>query len=70
MAVSIVNTNILKHPLNWLVIWSMILVFAFTVHLIVAWWEGRHPGVASGPTVSAGPGTSTNTVDPTAAPGS
>lgn len=49
----IVNLNLVKHPLNWLVIWSMVLVLFFTVHLIQSHITGIHPANAG-----AGPGTS------------
>jgi len=50
---SIVNTNVLKHPMNWLVIWSMLLVAFFVGHLLISYFNGKHPGSSN----AAGPGT-------------
>lgn len=58
----VVNTKLLSHPLNWLVVWSMLLVLAYLGHLVISFVTGQHPGAvrASDPTEGiAGPGTDT-----------
>lgn len=55
----IVNKNILKHPLNWLTLWSMALLAFYVGHLLLSAINGEHPGAVSGSTSEgiAGPGT-------------
>lgn len=52
----------MRHPLNWLTVWSMVFVAAYVGHLIVAFANGRHPADpnAASPNSKenvAGPGT-------------
>jgi len=58
----IVNTRIMKHPLNWVTIWSMVLLMAYVGHLLISFFNGRHPGDSAAGTAAttenvAGPGT-------------
>ena len=55
----VVNFTIMKHPLNWLVIWSMVFILFFVGHLLISYFNGKHPGaVGSDPaTGDGGPGT-------------
>lgn len=58
----LVNTRLMRHPLNWLTVWSMVFVAAYVGHLIVAFANGRHPADpnAASPNSKenvAGPGT-------------
>lgn len=57
---SIINTRLMSHPLNWLIIFSMLFVLMFTGHLLISFFTGQHPGAdATAPTAPAGPGTAT-----------
>jgi hypothetical protein len=50
----------MSHPLNWLIIFSMLFVLMFTGHLLISFFTGQHPGAdATAPTAPAGPGTAT-----------
>lgn len=54
---SLVNTNLLRHPLNWLTIWSMFLILFYVAHLIMHAANGSHPGTSmSGSTSTEGAG--------------
>lgn len=55
----IVNPTLMKHPLNWLTLWSMAFLLFYVGHLLIAYFSGYHPGaVGSGNTQGiAGPGT-------------
>jgi len=65
----IINTNLLRHPLNWLTIWSMVFIMCYVGHLLIAFVEGRHPGAPAGSNISdgaAGPGTDDSRIYPAA----
>jgi hypothetical protein len=59
------NTRLLSHPVNWLVLWSMALVAFYIGHLLVCFFYGVHPGapqVLNGNGIGvAGPGTADTT---------
>lgn len=57
----IVNTRLLSHPVNWLVVWSMLFMLWYVIHLLTSYVQGRHPGAppASSSENIAGPGTDT-----------
>lgn len=38
----IVNTELMKNPLNWLTIWAMILIAAVAGHFILTWAGVSH----------------------------
>lgn len=42
----IVNTSLMKSPVNWLIVWSVLLVAGYTAHLILSHYNGTHPGEA------------------------
>ena len=55
-----VNTRLLGHPLNWLVVWSMLFIMFYLGHLLISFFTGQHPGTipVSGTYEGvAGPGT-------------
>lgn len=56
---SIVNSRVLAHPLNWITVWSMALILFYVVHLLTAYVQGRHPGKPATDSTegAAGPGT-------------
>jgi len=65
----ILNLNLMRHPMNWLVLWSMALVFGYLLHLLTAAWNGTHPGVVgSGASANingpGGPGTTADASNP------
>jgi hypothetical protein len=35
-----VNMELLSHPMNWVVVWFMALVWLFAIHFIVQGWTG------------------------------
>jgi len=35
----IVNTELMKHPLNWLIVWTMLLIAAIAGHLAMKWFS-------------------------------
>lgn len=55
----VVNTSIMRHPLNWLTLWSMAFILFYVGHLLISYFEGRHPGAIAGSSSEgiAGPGT-------------
>lgn len=58
----VLNTKLLSHPLNWLVVWSMLLIVAYLGHLMIAFFSGQHPGAVAVNNATedvAGPGTDT-----------
>lgn len=58
----VVNAKLLSHPLNWLIVWSMLLIAAYTAHLLIAFFNGKHPGAVQIKNTTedvAGPGTDT-----------
>lgn len=38
------NWSLLKNPLNWFVVWTMLLIAGYTAHLILSHYQGVHPG--------------------------
>jgi hypothetical protein len=40
------NTRLLSHPMNWLVLWSMALIVFFVGHLLLCHFYQVHPGDA------------------------
>lgn len=40
------NFSLLKHPVNYLVVWSVLLVAGYTAHLVLSHYSGSHPGEA------------------------
>jgi hypothetical protein len=59
MISKIINPRLLAHPVNWLTVWSMVIMFVYVVHLLTHFVKGTHPGSSQTATVSsvAGPGT-------------
>lgn len=60
---TLVNTKLLAHPLNWLTLWSMALVVFFVGHLLISYFNGTHPGLTVTATGAGtvGPGTADTT---------
>ena len=62
------NTALLKHPMNWLTLWSMGLIIFFLGHLLISFFHGVHPGAPRGMMNGngvTGPGTEDTTASAT-----
>jgi hypothetical protein len=55
----VVNTALMRHPINWLTFWSMAFLAFYVGHLLISYFSGRHPGEIAGSKTEgiAGPGT-------------
>jgi hypothetical protein len=55
----LLNMNLMRHPLNWLTLWSMAFILFYVGHLLISYFNGVHPGQVEGSKTEdvAGPGT-------------
>lgn len=44
---TLLNTDLLRHPLNWIIVFTMLLIWAFLFDLLNAYACNRHPAEAA-----------------------